>query len=94
MGIVKLPNRCMYWAPDTQNELIAESMSRNRFDEIMTVLHYNDNNELPEKNSPLYNKCYKIQPLVDHFRKVFKQFVLNETHMSIDEQVGPIQRST
>lgn len=91
MGIVKLPNRRMYWAPDTRNELIAESMSRNRFDEIMTVLHYNDNNELPEKNSPLYNKCYKIQPLVDHFRKVFKQFVLPETHMSIDEQVVPFK---
>ena len=91
MGIVKLPNRRMYWDPDTRNELIAESMSRNRFDEIMTVLHYNDNNELPEKNSPLYNKCYKIQPLVDHFRKVFKQFVLPETHMSIDEQVVPFK---
>ena len=93
MGIVKLPNRRMYWAPDTQNEVIAESMSRNRFGEIMTVLHHDDNKKLPEKNSPLYNKCYKIQPLVDHFRKVFKQVVLPETHVNWRTS-RPIQRST
>lgn len=27
MGIVKLPNHRMHWAPDTRNELIAESMT-------------------------------------------------------------------
>ena len=29
MGIVKLPNRGMYWAPSTRNELTAEGMTQN-----------------------------------------------------------------
>ena len=55
MGIVKLPNRRMYWAPDTRNEHIAESMTRYRFDEITMVLHFNDNNAMQDKDSPLFN---------------------------------------
>ena len=91
MGIVKLPNRRMYWAPDTRNELIAENMTRNRFDEIVSVLHFNDNTTMPDRDSVLFNKCHKIQPLIDHFRNIFRQHVLPETHMAIDEQVVPFK---
>ena len=91
MGIVKLPNRRMYWASDTRSELIAEGMTRNRFEEVISVLHFNDNNTLPDKDSSLFNKCHKVQPLIDHFRKVFQQHVLPETHMAIDEQVVPFK---
>lgn len=71
MGIVKLPNRRMYWTAGTHNELIAESITRNRFDETLMVHHFNDNNDTPSKDSPLYNRCHKIQPLIDHFRSGF-----------------------
>ena len=91
MGIVKLPNRRMYWTSDTRNELIAGGMTRNRFEEMMSVLHFNDNNTMPEKNSPLFNNCHKIQPLIDHFRNAFQQHVLPETHMAIDEQMVPFK---
>ena len=91
MGIVKLPNRRMYWMSSTRNELIAESITRNRFDEILMVLHFNNNNATPGKESPLYNRCHKIQPLIDHFRSVFRKTVIPETKMSIDEQVIPFK---
>ena len=65
-------------------------MSRNRFVDIMMVIHFNDNNIMQETNSPTYNKCHKIQPLIDHFRHVFKDTVTPETHMSVDEQVIPL----
>ena len=42
---------------------------------------------MKDKDSPLYNGCHKMQPLIDHFWKVFKMSVNPEMHMSIDEQV-------
>lgn len=56
----------------------------------MMVIHFNDNT-LPDKDSPLFNRCHKVQPLIYHFRAVFKHYVLPETHMSIDEQVVPFK---
>lgn len=58
-------------------------MFQNQFDEIMMVLHFNDTNFMKDKNSTLYKSCQKIQPLLDHFWKVFKTSVNSETHMSI-----------
>ena len=71
MGVIKLPNRRMYWNSKTRVDFTASSMSVNWFDEIVSVLHFNDNNNLPDWNSPLYTKCFKIQPLIDHFREKF-----------------------
>ena len=39
-------------------------MTRNRFDQIMMVLHFNDGNSMKDKDSPLYSSCHKIQPLI------------------------------
>ena len=55
----------MYWQHNTRVDIIANTMGVNRFAEIMQLLHYNDNNLIPAGNSEDYNKCYKIQPLVD-----------------------------
>ena len=53
MGIHKLPNRRLYWGNKTQVPLIAEAMSRNRFEEILSILHFNDNQLLPtDRNAP------------------------------------------
>ena len=56
-------------------------MSRNRFDEIKMVLHFNNNNPMKDKDTPFYNNCPKIRPLIDHFRKLFKMSVNPETHI-------------
>ena len=43
-----VPRHRLYWQkqPDVYNELIAESMRRDRFDEIMKYLHAADNTKL------------------------------------------------
>ena len=52
MGIYKLNNRRMYWAPYSKVSIIADTMSRNRFEEILRHLHYNDNSlDLKQKQS-------------------------------------------
>ena len=91
MGIIKLPQRRMYWSYKTRVDLIASSMSINRFEEIVSVIHFNDNNKLPNRNSPLYNKCFKVQPLIDQFRAKFSLLAIPETYMSVDEQIIPFK---
>ena len=91
MGIVKLPNRRMYWQSQTRIDLIADAMPVNRFAQILHVLHYNDNNLIPNANSQNYNKCYKVQPLLDHLREKFASVVVPETFLSVDEQVVPFK---
>ena len=91
MGIVKLPNRRMYWQSQTRIDLIADAMPVNRFAQILHVLHYNDNNLIPNANSQDYNKCYKVQPLLDHLREKFASVVVPETFLSVDEQVVPFK---
>ncbi len=91
MGIVQLPNRRMYWQHGTRINKIADAMPFNRFNDIVSMLHYNDNSQIPKKDSPTYNRCYKIQPLIDHFRERFTSVVIKETFLSIDEQVVPFK---
>ena len=91
MDIVKLPNRRMYWQSQTRIDLIADAMPVNRFAQILHVLHYNDNNLMPNANSQDYNKCYKVQPLLDHLLEKFAPVVVPETFLSVDEQVVPFK---
>ena len=83
MGIYKLPNRRMYWAPYSKVSIIADTMPRNRFKEILRHLHYSDNSLDLNKNDPSHNKLFKIQPLIDHFCKAFQSAVLLEPFMSV-----------
>ena len=52
---------------------------------------YNDNNLIPAGNSEDFNKCYKIQPLVDYIREKFFEAVIPETYVAVDEQVIPFK---
>ena len=91
MGISKLPNRRLYWGNKSAVPMIASSMTRNRFEEIMSILHYNNNNNLVPDGHDGSNKLHKIQPMIDHFRKVFVETVIPETHQAIDEMMVPFK---
>lgn len=87
MGVVKLPNRRMYWSPKTRIDAVAETMPRNRFDDILRILHFNDNSKQKGIGEEGYNKLFKIQPITDHLRGKFKGVVLPETYHAIDEMM-------
>jgi len=91
MGIVKLPDRRMYWAAGTRIDAIAETMSRNRFEEILHTLHFNDNTQQKEIGEEGFNRLFKLAPVLDHFRKAFKGAVLPETSQAIDEMIIPFK---
>ncbi len=60
-GYCCVPRRRLYWQkqPDVYNELIASSMRRDRFDEIMKFFHATDSTKLPK-----YDKYAKVRPLL------------------------------
>lgn len=71
--------------------MISESITRNRFEEILQHLHYNDNFQDVNREHPDRNRLFKIQPLPDNFREAFQLTVHPETHMSIDEIMVPFK---
>ena len=91
MGICKLPNRRMYWGTSTAISMISSSLTRNRFEEIISILHFNDNSTMIPQAQDGSNKLHKIQPIIDHFRKVFTQTVVPETYQAIDEVMIPFK---
>ena len=52
MGVIKPLNRRMYWGSKAGADFITSSMSIIWFDEIVSVLYFNDNNNLPDRGSP------------------------------------------
>ncbi|KAF5281727.1 hypothetical protein FQR65_LT14567 [Abscondita terminalis] len=71
-------------AADTLNKLVSKAISRNRFEFIMSHLHFVDNNIL--NNS---DKFAKVRPLFDHLNKKFiGMSPLQENHY-VDESMVP-----
>jgi hypothetical protein len=87
-GCLKYPNMRMHWAKGTRTPAVADNMSRNSFDYINGNLHFNDNSKLPSRNSPDYNKLYKVQPLINMFNDALRCIEF-EPKLSVDEQMIP-----
>ena len=88
MGIEKFPNRRMYWNPVTLSKVISESnLTRNRFDELLRVLHFNNNAFQRNPGEVGCKWLFKLQPIIDHFRQVFSTLVTPETMLVVDEMM-------
>ncbi|CAF1583137.1 unnamed protein product, partial [Rotaria sordida] len=59
---------------------LANNISRNRIDELLRTLHFNNNTLNAEKSD-------KIQPLLDIFNERSKALVHQEEYIAIDEQM-------
>lgn len=83
-GYSSLPRRHMYWSADRDlhNESIADSMRRNRFDEIMASLHVVDNTKIT--NDPFF----KVRPLFSELNTSYKVMPFKEW-LSVDESMVP-----
>lgn len=85
-GYVVLPRKRMYWekSTDVYNDLVANAMRRNRFDEILKYLHFCDNTDLNPND-----KLSKVRPLIDIMNEKFIQYAPVGSAMSIDESMIP-----
>lgn len=86
MGYHKLPSWKHYWscAPDLSVPFVAATMTRNRFDLILTNLHLNDNTLIPKDNN---DKLFKLKPLINYLNEKFQQVYHGTNQLSIDESM-------
>uniref|UniRef100_A0A673C3E2 PiggyBac transposable element-derived protein domain-containing protein n=1 Tax=Sphaeramia orbicularis TaxID=375764 RepID=A0A673C3E2_9TELE len=84
MGLCQLPGNRAYWENDTRCAMVADNMSRNRFQTLLTSLHFTDNTDLSNRQEG--DKCWKIRPWLDRFRKQCLE-ITPEEYNSIDEQM-------
>ncbi|KAF9409727.1 hypothetical protein HW555_011017 [Spodoptera exigua] len=89
MGIKKLPSYRDYWcsAPDLHDTYSSMFMPLKRFSWLLHYLHLNDNNVMPARNSPGYDKVYKIHPLLDIMRRNFQHNYRPSEKIAIDESM-------
>ena len=86
MGIEKFPSRRLYWKSSTLSKFIADAkISRNRFEEILSILHFNDKNLQKHVGDPNYKSLFKLKPIVDHLQNTFRTILIPETMVTVDE---------
>ena len=67
--IEESPNRQRCWKPSTLSKFIADAnLSHNRFEQIVSILHFNDNNLQKPFGDPTYDPGVKVKPIVDHLQ--------------------------
>ena len=79
-SIVPLPSKSDYWSINCRQAIVADSITRNRIDYLLSILHLND-------NTIEQNKAEKIEPLINLFNHRCLTAVEPESNISIDEQM-------
>ncbi|CAK9832658.1 PiggyBac transposable element-derived protein 4 [Anthophora retusa] len=88
MGIVKLPEISLYWSKDpaySQN-LPPSIMSRNRFELLLRMLHFNDNDK-----ENVNDRLYKIKPVIDMLNENFQKYFEPGEIVCVDESLIPFR---
>ena len=67
MGIVCMPGIRAYWESETRYDPVASVMSRNRFQLLLTRIHFVDNLATDDETKKA-DKLWKIRPWLDMFR--------------------------
>jgi hypothetical protein len=60
MGIVQMPRIRSYWETETRYYLIADAMSRNSFEKLVSILHFRNKLEATEEEKT--DKLWKLRP--------------------------------
>ena len=91
MSVVDLPFRRMYWSRATRQPIVANALSINRFEEILSLLHVNDNQLQSVNGTEGYDRLYKVRPLLTNINRNFSNCAQLEKFMAIDEQIIPFK---
>ncbi|XP_039287374.1 piggyBac transposable element-derived protein 4-like [Nilaparvata lugens] len=89
MGIKKLPSYRDYWStqPDLHDNLVSSLMPVKRFSQLLSHLHVNDNEMMPKRGDPDYDKLYKIRPMLDILSKTFSDSYNPHECVAVDESM-------
>lgn len=86
MGYHKLPSWRHYWSTseDLGISVVRQTMSRDRFDFILSSLHVNDNAQIPHNNT---DKLFKLRPLISTLNGTFPEVYSGTREISVDESM-------
>ncbi|KAJ8983606.1 hypothetical protein NQ317_004244 [Molorchus minor] len=89
MGIKHLPSYKDYWSSreELRDHFIASSMSRNRFSWLLGNFHLNDNSVQPQKGESMYDKLYKLRPMLDKLSETYANSYKPSRCQAIDESI-------
>lgn len=84
MGLVRAPKIEHYWSKKEMYNysFIRNHMSRDRFQLLLNMLHFNDNEVIDRQN-----KLHKIQPLIDSFSQSCRSVYTPGSSVVIDEHL-------
>ncbi|XP_049813951.1 piggyBac transposable element-derived protein 3-like [Schistocerca nitens] len=85
-GYHKLPAEKLHWSEDEDVgiPIIKTAMSRNKYQKLKTLLHFQDN-DLANENK--HNRGFRIRPLLKMINESFKKFGIFEENLSIDKLI-------
>ncbi|XP_028394533.1 piggyBac transposable element-derived protein 3-like [Dendronephthya gigantea] len=84
MGLVQLPSVRSYWENATRYPCVADEMGRTRFQKLLTLLHFVNNNQVTDEEKK--DKLWKLRPWLDKLRTNFLTVTPSE-HQSVDEMM-------
>lgn len=89
MGLKKMPSYRDYWSSSEifHDNYISKAMNVKRFAWILSHLHLNDNSLQPKKGDVLFDKLYKLRPLLQHLSERFLSVFHPSEYQSIDESM-------
>ncbi|KAL3214886.1 hypothetical protein MRX96_006977 [Rhipicephalus microplus] len=87
---MKLPQTRMYWSQRFPVSQVADTMTRDRWEEIKQSLHFSDNQEAPDQNDPERDRLYKVRPLLDHLVAKCHEIPKSQK-LCVDEQLVPFK---
>nr|XP_037285708.1 piggyBac transposable element-derived protein 4-like [Rhipicephalus microplus] len=90
MSLIKLPQTRMYWSQRFRVSQVADTMTRDRWEEIKQSLHFSDNQEAPDQNDPERDRLYKVRPLLDHLVAKCHEIPKSQK-LCVDEQLVPFK---
>ena len=87
MGLVDKPEIEDYWATFwlTYTPGFGKVMSRNRFQMILSFLHFSDNNEYVRSGEPGHDKLFKVRPVIEKIIPRFAEVYSPLKELSLDE---------
>lgn len=89
MGITRKPSYRDYWSASVQmrDPYISSLIPERRFSWLLSHLHLNDNQKLPLRTDPNYDKLYKLRPLLDILSDTYASSYDPVREQSVDESM-------
>lgn len=85
-GYHKLPSERNYWSEEEDLGIciVKKCMSRNKFQKIKRMIHFNDNDEATNNKN---DRGFKVRPLLIKINKNFQQWGIFIKELSVDEMI-------